>query len=39
MPHYQDIQKQSFFSPDGTILARGLRMEELKTKLKEIFGE
>ena len=27
------------FAPDGTILARGLRGEELKTKLTEIFGE
>ena len=33
------IPETILFSPDGTILARGLRMEELKAKLKEIFGE
>ena len=27
------------FAPDGTILARGLRGDELGKKLKEIFGE
>ena len=33
------IPETILFAPDGTILARGLRGEELEKKLAEIFGE
>ena len=33
------IPETILFAPDGTILARGLRGEELEAKLAEIFGE
>ena len=35
----QAIPETILFAPDGTILARGLRGEELEKKLAEIFGE
>ena len=35
----RSIPEIILFAPDGTILARGLRGDELGKKLKEIFGE
>ncbi|SEA93807.1 hypothetical protein SAMN04487851_1273, partial [Prevotella sp. tc2-28] len=35
----QGIPHIILFAPDGTILARGLSMDELKAKLKEIFND
>ena len=33
------IPETILFAPDGTILVRGLRGEEIQNKLAEIFGE
>ena len=37
--HFKSIPYVLLFAPDGTILARGLRGEEIDKKLAEIFGK
>lgn len=37
--HFRGIPYVLLFAPDGTILARGLRGEDIEKKLAEIFGE